>query len=133
MGFSFKPFKAVTRALGVPDKVATVIFPGMRVAEEAANAAINFATKAVVQPQGKGAATGMNVPYPGGNYNVYHSGYGPPPAYSVYFQEEGRNTPWDFSTDLYPTSPGMYSEAWPMTSASADSWEMRFRTLIANP
>lgn len=132
MGFSFKPFKAITRAVGIPDKVATVILPGVRLAEEAANAAINYTVNKVVQPQGKGAATGLNVPYPGGNYNVYHSGYGPPPAYSVYFQEEGRHTPWDFSTDLSETSPEMYSETSWRTSPLADSWETRFKASLLN-
>lgn len=132
MGFSFKPFKATTRALGIPDKVAAVIFPGARIAEDAANAAINYVGNKVLQPQGKGAATGMNIPYPGGNYTVYNQGYGTPPAYSVYFQEEGRNTPWDYSTGSYQTLPVMHSETLPQDLTSGGSWEERLANLYGN-
>lgn len=74
-----------------------VVFPVYAIADIGVNA-IGKALNNYIQPQAKGAAAGMQVPYVGANYNITQGGYGAAPAYSVYFQEE-RQQPWDSSTD----------------------------------
>jgi hypothetical protein len=132
----FKPFKAVTRALGIPDKAAsvigTVIMPVAKLGDLTSNALANYVTSAV-QPEAKAQVSGLSIPYPGATYNVYQGGYAEPPAYSVYFAEEGRHTPWDYSTDSSPMSSGMSWADSPMISPSAPSWEMLLQASFLNP
>lgn len=132
MGFSFKPFKAITRGLGIPDKAAnligTIAFPMGKIGDVSATALGNYLV-GMVSPD---KPAQQSSAFPGASYNIYGGSYGAPPAYSVYFQEEGRHTPWDYSMDSSQTSLAMWSEPSPMNLASVDSWETHFQTSLRN-
>jgi hypothetical protein len=95
---------SVGKALGIGNinkgpvaQALKIIFPVYTIGDLVVNA-VGKTVNNYIQPAAKGAASGMNVPYPGNNYNITQGGYGAPPAYSVYFQEE-RQSSWDSSTD----------------------------------
>jgi hypothetical protein len=119
MGFSFKPFKAISRAVGIPDPVAKAIFPVAAVAEAAANVAISKLEN-VIQPSAKQASfqPGGGPFEPGPATSFYQGQYAPPPAYSVYFSDDSiyGGPRWDFSTDYSGTSSGISHKTLPATS-----------------
>jgi hypothetical protein len=119
MGLSFKPFKAISRALGVPDTVAKAIFPVAAVAEAAANVAISKAQN-VIQPSAKQASfqPGGGPFEPGPATIFYHGQYAPPPAYSVYFADDSiyGGPKWDFSTGYSATTSETSHRTLPATS-----------------
>jgi hypothetical protein len=119
MGLSFKPFKAVSRALGIPDPVAKAIFPVAAVAEAAANVAISKVQN-VIQPSAKQASfqPGSGPFDPGPATQFYHGQYGAPPAYSVYFSDDSiyGGAKWDFSMGYSATTSETSQRTLPGTS-----------------
>jgi hypothetical protein len=119
MGLSFKPFKAITRAVGIPDPVAKAIFPVAAVAESAAGAAVRKIEN-VIHPSAKQASFQPgNGPFePGPATSFYQGQYAPPPAYSVYFSDDSiyGGPKWDFSTDYWETSSGITHRTSPQIS-----------------
>jgi hypothetical protein len=119
MPFSFKPFKAISRAVGIPDPVAKAIFPVAAVAEAAANVAISKVQN-VIQPSAKQATfqPGGGPFDPGPTSSFYQRQYAQPPAYSVYFADDSiyGGPKWEFSTDSWETSSVISRMTWPASS-----------------
>jgi hypothetical protein len=119
--FSFleHPFKPITRALGIPDKAANVIFPVQAVAGAATHLAVSKLEN-VIHPSAKQATfqPGSGPFEPGPAASFYQGQYAPPPAYSVYFADDSiyGGPKWDFSMDFWETSSGTSRRMSPGTS-----------------
>ena len=112
MGFSFNPTKAITRALGLPDKaipIVNAVFPVFYAAHKGIEAAGNALAKATSGSNAKTQAATQIMPQSGqSTYSYYYSpepsgfssfnaagGYAP----DMYNQPSyGEIPPWDYST-----------------------------------
>lgn len=134
MGFSFNPLKAVTRAVGIPDKVVPYILPVPYIAGRIGDSIINAAGSKLSSALGSRSQSSQ---YAGGGvmpltipYAVQPSPYYQSPPYQQIGGSYLGGSQWDSSTSLAPMYPAeIYSRSDSMSSGPV-AWEDRLANFI---